>query len=171
MLDKQETGFEVDNMIEKTGTCNGCGYEKRHCMCGRKRNTSGDYAAYQNYRDYRNINDYAMTARINRTSVEERKIMEELLPVDGELLTTYIKRSSVAEQKLTEHSIQHHLYGTKKVWACHTSSRYCFICTMAQYVNVHRALWNSLADVIDISKITISVNVVEGEPPHLGLNL
>ncbi len=131
-------------MLEKSGTCDTCGYEKRNCMCGRKKNTSGEYVMYQNYKDFRKIDDYAMTARINRTQTEDRKIMEELQPMDGEFLSNYIKRTELAEQKLIEYSINHHLYGTKRVWSCHTSSRYCFICTMAQYLQNNRSILLSL---------------------------
>jgi hypothetical protein len=155
-------------MLEKQGTCQHCGYEKRNCMCGRKRNTSGDYVAYNNYTDYRNINDYAMTARINRTSAEDRKIMEELLPIDGEPLDNYIERTNIAEQKLTEHAIQHHLYGTKRVWSCHTSSRYCFICTMAQYINTTRSILMMMKD-LEKTKYIINVDNSQ-EPPLLSIS-
>lgn len=151
-------------MLEKVGTCSGCGYEKKNCMCGRKKNTSGEYAMYQNYTDFRNSNDYAMTARINRTSSEDRKFMEELMPVNGELLITYIQRSEIAEQKLIEHSIQHHLYGTKRVWACHTSSRYCFICTMAQFLNVNRAMFTLLPTIRNLENIKIKVDDTQNPP-------
>ncbi len=49
-------------MLEKTGTCPNCGYLRSNCMCGRKRNTSGDFVAYQNYQKYPNDQNYAMTA-------------------------------------------------------------------------------------------------------------
>jgi hypothetical protein len=127
-------------------------------MCGRRKNTSGDYTAYNNYTDYRNTNDYAMTARISRTSSEDRKIMEELLPIDGEPILNFIQRTDIAESKLTQYSVQHHLYGTKRVWSCHTSSRYCFICTMAQYINVNRAIYKSLSEITDLTNIVIQVD-------------
>jgi hypothetical protein len=117
-------------------------------MCGRKRNTSGDYQLYSNYIDYRGTDDYAVTARINRSSAEERKLVEELSPVDGELLITFIERTSLGIEKVCENGIKHHLFGTKKVWACHTSSRYCFICVMAQYVSTLGALWITLREVM-----------------------
>jgi hypothetical protein len=145
-------------MIEKQGTCSSCGYEKSQCHCGRKRNSSGEYTAYNNYTDYRNTSDYSMTARINRTQSSDRKIMEELLPINGEPILTYLARTDIAETKLTEYSIQHHLYGTKRVWSCHTSSRYCFICTLAQYVNTNRTLFKSLKDIIDLTNIIIIVD-------------
>lgn len=137
-------------MLQKSGTCPHCDYPKSDCHCGRKINTSGDYVAYNNYTDYRNTADYAMTARINRTSSEDRKIMEELLPVNGETVFNFLKRSDIAEQKLIEYSLQHHLYGTKRVWSCHTSSRYCFICNLSQYLNMLRAMYNGLSDLIDL---------------------
>ena len=145
-------------MIEQSGTCSHCGYEKSSCMCGRKKNTSGEYTMYQNYRDFRNAPDYAMTARINRTQTEDRKIMEELLPVDQETLSTYLERTDIAESKLIEYSINHHLFGTKRVWSCHTSSRYCFICTLCQYLNSQRALYNSLKEIVDTTQLIINVD-------------
>lgn len=155
-------------MIEKSGTCSHCGFEKRNCMCGRRKNTSGDYVMYSNYTDLRGASDYATTSRISRTSSSDIKLMEELLPVNGELLTNYLKRTEIAETKLVEHSIYQHLFGTKQTWACHTSSRYCFICTLSQYVGVHKALWQSLSDVIDITDLKISIddNTI---PPKLSL--
>ena len=123
---------------------------------------------YQNYRDFRNIDDYAMTARLSRTSSEDRKIMEELLPINEEPLWNFIKRTEIAEQKLVEHAINHHLYGTKRVWSCHTSSRYCFICTMAQYINVTRSLFLSMPEE-EIKKFYISVTEQPDSPPTMGL--
>ncbi len=157
-------------MLEKKGTCKSCGYAKANCMCGRKKNTTGDFAMYQNYKDFRDTNDYAMTARINRTSAEDRKLMEELFPINGETLETYLKRTDIAESKLIEYSINHHLYGTKRVWSCHTSSRYCFICTLSQFLNSNRALYNSLQNIIDTSKILIHVNN-DTEIPTITLTL
>lgn len=154
--------------LAKTGTCPHCDYPRSDCHCGRKKNTSGQYVAYNNYTDYRNINDYAMTARINRTSAEDRKIMEELLPMDNEPLDNYIQRSAIAEQKLTEHAIQHHLYGTKRVWSCHTSSRYCFICTMAQYININRSLFMMLKDLEKTKDFIIHIDNTS-DPPSIFL--
>lgn len=144
-------------MLEKKGTCPHCDYPKRDCHCGRRKNTSGDYVAYNNYTDYRGTDNYAMTARINRgVSPEERHIMEELQPMDEELLSNYIKRTEIAEHNLCKYSIQHHLYGTKKVWACHTSSRYCFICVLVQFVNVTRAIFQFIGEE-EAKKIVIHV--------------
>ncbi len=164
--------------LKKVGTCKSCGYENANCICKnnnqlgtiKNRNTSGETRLYQNYNDMRNTNDYAMTSRINRTSAEERKIMEELLPVDGELLTTYIQRTDIAESKLCEHSIQHHLFGTKRTWSCHTSSRYCFICTLAQYINVNRSLYNSLQEIGVLDNIIINIDN-STDTPTLTLSL
>jgi hypothetical protein len=143
--------------LSSTKTCLHCGYSKDNCVCHKRKNTSGDPVIYQNYVDQRQVDDYAMTARINRTSSEDRKIMDELLPMDGELLANYIKRSDIAASKLTKYSVNHHLYGTKRVWSCHTSSRYCFICTMAQSLEVLRALYTTLEKTTDLSNIYIGL--------------
>lgn len=136
------------------------------CVCGKKRNTSGGVVAYSNYRDMRYTDDYAMTSRINRTSAEERKIMEELLPIDGESLDNFVKRTAIAEQKLVEHAVAHHLYGTKRVWSCHTTSRYCFICTMAQFIECTRAILMSFQNVEDVL-----IRVDDSEmPPKISLD-
>lgn len=121
-------------------TCTSCGYTIDQCLCGKPRNTSGDVVKFPNYNDLRNNNDYSLTGRVNRSDPETRKIMEELNPIDGENLDNFIQRTIIAEEKLCEYSMQHHMYGTKKAWACHTTSRYCFICTLVQFVNVHRMI-------------------------------
>ena len=145
-------------MREKVGTCDHCGYLKRNCMCGRKRNTSGEVVMYSNYTDLRNSDDYAMVSRIQRTSKEERKIMEELNPVDGENLITFLKRNDTAEFELCKYAIHRHLFGTKKTWPCHTTTRYCLVCTLVQVVSVNRALWESMFKLKDMSKMKIQVN-------------
>jgi len=153
-------------MIEKKGTCKSCGYEMKYCICGKKKNSSGDVQLYQNYNDYREASyqNYAVTSKINRTTREERKIMEELSPVDGELLSTYLKRTEIAEHELIQYSIHYHLYGTRKgAWACHTGSRYCFICSTAQYLNVNRAIYENLSQIVDLTKIIIHITHNEDE--------
>ena len=151
-------------------TCSHCGYQRVHCQCGRPRNTSGQPRMYQNYNDYRGEDDYAVTSRINRTSAEQRKIMEELLPYDTQLLSDWLKQAEIAEEQLTKNAVHHHLYGTKKAWACHTTSRYCFICVMAQYINTHRSIYMLLGEKYDLAKIRIHVTYPEqdqhGLPPR-----
>ncbi len=130
-------------------------------MCGRKKEIStNEYRMFNNYTDYRNLghNDYAMTSRINRSSASERKIMEEFHPIHEETLTNYLKRTDIAENKLCEYGINHHLFGTKKTWSCHESSRYCFICTFAQYINTHRAINNELMLLKSIDKEIIHLD-------------
>lgn len=151
-------------MLEKKGTCNGCGYQKSECMCGRKKNTSGEYTMYQNYKDFRNEPDYAMTARINRTSSEDKKMLTELMPMDGEFLLNYLERSDIGESQLNQYAINHHLYGTKRVWSCHTSSRSCFICTIVQFNNSNRAILSTLKDIINLEKIKIHINYDDQTP-------
>jgi hypothetical protein len=121
-------------------TCDHCGYDRVHCQCGRKRNTTGDPIKFQNYEDMRSSSDYAMTSRIRRADPQQRKIMEELMPVDEELLLTYIKRTDIATNELCKYGVHQHLFGTKREWSCHTTSRYCFICTMAQFIDTMRGI-------------------------------
>ncbi len=146
-------------MLEKKGTCSSCGFEKRFCMCGKKINTSGEHVMYQNYTDLRGIGSDYSTIRRSDPSGQKlgRKFMEELMPVDKETLLNWYHRSEIAEDKLCEYSIQHHIYGTKKTWTCHDSSRYCFICTLVQYVNSHRIINSSLSNLIDLSRVVTHI--------------
>lgn len=158
-------------MILNEKTCTHCGFQRSQCVCGKKRNTSGDVALFNNYTDFRGTADYALTSRISRTNPSERKLMEELQPIDGEELTTFIKRTDIAEEKLNEYSIAQHLWLTKKgVWACHSGSRYCFICTLVQLNNCNKAFLSILPSIIDISNLRIRVDTSDPEhPPKLSL--
>ncbi len=141
-------------------TCTHCGYEKHECTCGKKRNTSGDIVAYQNYTDYRGFSDYATTRRISHEEVKQ-KYMEELHPLDGERLQDFFKRTSKHIQQLNEYSSQHHLVGTKKgAWQCHTSSRYCFICVQIQLTNLLTVIIDNISE---IQNRTFRVNQHEGK--------
>ncbi len=84
--------------------------------------------------------------------------MEELIPVDNEEILTFIKRTDIAESKCLKYGYNHHLHGTKRVWSCHTSSRYCFICTMCQLLETNRAIAYSLPKFIDLSNLRLRVN-------------
>lgn len=126
-------------MIEQT--CPRCNYQRSFCQCGRKRNTSGDVVRFSSYEDYtKEDNDYARTARPYRASAEERKFMEEFLPIDNEEYGTYIIRTNEAVKGLIEYAVHRHLYGTSKTWPCHTQSRYCPVCQFAQQCQIHRQL-------------------------------
>lgn len=166
-------------VLEKHGTCKSCGYENKHCICNQEnqhgtiypRNTSGNKRMYQNYTNYgaKEYDDYSRTSRIHKQNPQERKIMEELHPIDGELLITFLQRSEIAEQKLTEYSYNQHIYNTSKTWSCHTTSRYCFICVMLQYVNVNRALFENLQEITDISDIHIKLTIIPNGIPEISL--
>ncbi len=155
-------------MLSKTGTCTSCGYEKIHCICHNKnqrgttynRNTSGQTEKYQHYQNYQETNNdqYAETSRINRGSDEE-KFMEEFNPVQDELLSTYISRTAIATEKLIEHSMFKHIYGGRKPWPSHTSTRYCPVCTLCQFVNTLRATLISLSEIQDISLLKFEVHL------------
>ena len=161
---------EEDIMLEKSGTCPHCGYEKKHCICDEgnqrgtihRRSTDGTIRKYNNYTDYREVDDYAMASRINRTDPAKRKIMEELHPHDGESLHSFLERSDTASQKVAEHGIYHHLFGTKKTWACHTTSRYCFICVLAQENECYRMLFQSLREEFDLYRLFIKNTAAGG---------
>ncbi len=121
---------------------------------------------YTNYNDYRNDSNapYSMTARINRSPEIARKFMEELQPVNDEMLTNFYTRTEIAEKELVSYGIHQHLYGTKRVWSCHTSSRYCFICTKAQYIDIHRSINTQLLKLCpDLQRVRITLTVVNNE--------
>lgn len=142
----------------KTGTCAHCGYHRSMCECSVKRNTSGDPVKYSYYDSTWSRDNFALTSRIERHSQAERKFMEEFLPVQGEHLYNYYDRSDIHMQKLVEHSIWYHLYGTKKgVWPCHSSSRYCFICNLCQQVEIDRQIMNKIRPLLPIDKLTLEL--------------
>lgn len=154
----------MDTMLEKKGTCAHCGYENRHCQCNEQpeKYPSGYFNYYGNTWSRDN---FAITSRIQRHTEAERKFMEELLPIDKEDVKTYLERSDIAMQKLIEHSIWYHLYGTKKgVWPCHSSSRYCFICNLAQFVEINRTFMMSMNDFVDLSQVIIRT---ESDPSNI----
>ncbi len=131
---------------------------------GHKRNTTGDTVKFQYYDNYNsNTSDYSETARINRNT-DEKKFMEEFYPVDKELMSTYIARTQTAENKLIEHSMYKHIYGGRKPWPSHSSTRYCLVCTLCQFVNIHRDIWISLSQIIDVSKLQLNVTNDVNEP-------
>jgi len=152
--------------LEKTGTCNSCGYEKLHCICHNeqpygttnRRNTSGETQRYQHFSNYydNQENDYARTSAIASRG-EDRKFMEELLPVNNETLDIFYARSDIASNKLIEHSMHKHIYGGRKPWPSHTSSRYCPICTLCQQVETYRQIIQSLAELQDVSLLKFKV--------------
>lgn len=126
-------------------TCRTCKNRMDYCSCGRRRNTSGDVVRYQNYQDYTKENeDFSRTSRIFRASSEDRKFLEELFPVDGEEVSSYMQRSSIQRREIVEYAMHRHLYGTSKTWPCHTQNRYCPVCVLCQEVEVNRSLMNSL---------------------------
>ncbi len=140
--------------FREPATCSGCGFQTTACVCGRKRNTSGSTVQYNNYTDLRDTADYATTARINRSDGVTRKTLDEMSPMENENLQTYIERTSIAETKLVEWSIHHHIYGTKSTWACHKTSRECFICLLCQQVELNRMV---LEQIPNPAKYTISI--------------
>lgn len=153
--------------LAKTGTCASCGYEKIHCICHNKnqygtiynRNTSGERRKYQNYQDYEsdNYNDYSQTSRISSRDIE-RKFMDEFFPVTNETLDIYYARTAIATHELIESSMYKHIYGGRKPWPSHTSSRYCPICVLCQQVETYRQLIEKLSDFIDLSQYQFKVS-------------
>ncbi len=103
---------------------------------------------YTNYTDYSTEqNMYAMHTAIRSRNIEELKYMEELFPEDGEHLDTWIRRTARHVHKLTEYAYHQHIYGTKRTWSCHESSRYCFICTLSQMLDILR---NMALDILEL---------------------
>jgi hypothetical protein len=169
MLHRRRGG---EREIEKT--CPRCGYQRTHCQCGRdinhdgrgakakqvgRRNTSGDLVRYSSYEDWsKEPEDFSRTSRIHRATREERKFMEELLPVQDERLATYFERSRLARNALIEYSMHRHLYGTSKTWPCHTQSRYCPVCTLCQEVQIGTSILQSLLETHpELIKDTIQI--------------
>ncbi len=152
-------------MLSKTGTCSSCGYEKIHCICHNQsqagtiyaRNTSGETGKYQHFENYsNNPDDYSETARIYRHS-NEQKFMEEFYPQENEELSTYISRTATATNKLIEHSMHKHIYGGRKPWPSHTSTRYCPVCTLCQFVNNLTDIILAFSEQVDISKFRFNI--------------
>ncbi len=164
-------------MLAKTGTCAVCDYEKMYCICDNAklrnyqtgaRNTSGDLVRppYQNYSEQ---DDYSRRQHYDPNSYE-RKFMEEFFPIQDELISTYISRTNLASQKIVESSIHKHLYGGKKVWPCHTTSRYCPVCILAQQVEQNRKLIIALSEHMDMSKLYLNVTQTDHpDRPNLSI--
>ncbi len=86
---------------------------------------------YSNYTDYSQENNmYAMHTTAQARDIEQLKYFEELFPEENEPLETWLRRTARHVHKLVEYSQHQHVYGTKRTWSCHASSRYCFICTL-----------------------------------------
>ena len=145
-------------------TCPHCGYARTFCICGRKRNTTGDVQKFQNYQDYTTDSDnYAMTAKFKRPlDKHEKKFLEELNPINGEAITTWIKRSDLSASNVCGYGHSQHLWGTSKgEWACHRTSRYCFICTQIQHIQILRITIQAIHEHIDIEKLHWDVTLNE----------
>ena len=114
----------------------------RDCECGKKRNTSGDVTRYQHHTNptdlYNDPSRFSETSSIPRydnshnVRNKERKFIEELVPIDGELLSTYIQRSRLSASKTVEDSTYLHIWGTSKTWPSHNGDRYCPVCILSQ---------------------------------------
>ncbi len=159
--------------LAKTGTCEVCDYEKMYCICNNnklrnyntgKRNTSGELVRppYQNYSEQ---DDYSRHQHYAPNDME-RKFMQEFFPIDKESLTNYIARTNLSSQKIIESSVHKHLYGGKKVWPCHTTSRYCPICILAQQVEQLRQLIIAISEKTDLSKMTLKVTTNMAHPDY-----
>ena len=151
-------------------TCLHCGFEKVHCICGKKRNSSGDVVKFNNYEDWsRDDDQYSTVGRIDRPTnreVQERKMMEELMPYNKELVTSWLKRTDKAIHAATRYGYQQHIWGTRKPWACHTTSRYCFICTMINYLDMFRHLIPTLSDLTYLEKYCFLVKSTPKGPEY-----
>ncbi len=134
----------------KHGTCTHCGYDMELCQCGKKLNMAGNVEKYQNYNNYENPNrnPFAMTSpRMYQRDEESNKFFTEILPINNEEVAIWVQRTQIHTEKLTSYSRNHHIYGTKREWACHSSTRYCFICTLCDFVDILRSMALSYLDL------------------------
>lgn len=125
-----------------------------------KRNSSGDLVKFNYYTDYtKEKNLYAMTSSIHQQQQRnEIKHNNDILPIDRESLNIWLKRTIKSSMDLTEYSRNQHIHGTTKTWACHTSSRYCFICTLCDFVDILRIMAHGLEDLGTSMQWSISVD-------------
>ncbi len=127
-----------------------------------KRNTSGELERPP-YLNYQADDDYSRHQHYDPNSYE-RKFMEEFYPIEQEQVSTYISRTNLASTKIVQSSVYKHLYGGKKVWPCHTTTRYCPVCILAQQVEILRKIIIALSDTQDMSKLSIKVTETTGTP-------
>ena len=145
-------------------TCRHCGFTLRECVCGKRRNTSGDldqYAYHQNPIDYYNSPDYTHTRRFKNPRDEERKFILEMFPNDRESLTAWSERTRKSMQASIEDSVYLHIWGTSKPWPSHTGDRYCPICILAQQLELMIIFINTLSDLVDLSTLLWSVSIAQ----------
>ncbi len=126
------------------------------------RNTSGDKVQFNYWEDWSTKKDlYAMTAsNVRAEEAGSVRHSTQLLPVDGERLQKWISRCARDSMELTERARYHHIHGTSKTWACHSSMRSCFICETCDYVDILRCM-------------AVSMLLIDGIPPliwHLTLD-
>lgn len=95
--------------------------------------------------------------------------MEELHPVDGEQLLTFMSRTEKAISNLTEYSNNQHIYNTSKTWSCHTTSRYCFICVSNQYISVLRSIIELLPEMVMLEQVHIKLHEIPNGIPEISL--
>lgn len=122
---------------------------------------AGDVQRYGNYVDYQDEkNMFAMTSPMAYQRDEEaNRFFTEILPIDKEGIKVWLDRTAKHTVKLTEYSRHHHIYGTKRTWSCHTSSRYCFICTLCDFVDVLRMFCISISQLFPKEEIKWNVEV------------
>ncbi len=105
---------------------------------------------YTNYTDYSQENNmYAMHTTVRARDIEQLKYFEELFPEENEPLDIWVRRTARHVHKLTEYSQHQHVYGTKRTWSCHASSRYCFICTLCTMLDCIRNVSIDMIEHID----------------------
>ncbi len=108
---------------------------------------------YSNYTDYsKEENMYAMHTTVRARDIEHLKYFEELFPEEQEPLEIWLRRTARHVHKLVEYAQHQHVYGTKRTWSCHESSRYCFICTLCSMVENIR---NTSMDMLEHVKIPL----------------
>lgn len=119
-------------------TCPHCGYEINQCRCGTGEagttpTIPGKFNYYQDYS--KDDTPYARTSPIQRNSGVV-KHFPELSPLNDESVTIWAERIDRKAHDLTQHARWYHLYGTRKApWPCHSTTMYCFICTLCDLVD------------------------------------
>ncbi len=116
---------------------------------------------YSNYTDYSSEqNMYAMHSTVRARDIEALKYMEELFPEENEPMENWIRRTARHVHKLVEYAHHQHVYGTKRTWSCHESSRYCFICVLCQCLENLR---NCSMDMMEHTKSPLKWCKIDGE--------
>lgn len=128
--------------------CNACSNPIQYCRCGRGRNTDGSHKEYHQWDGWSSTaeEEFSTTSRIFRRNPDEAHLMEEIIPIPNEELLTYVQRAYSSRRRQVEYLMHRHIYGTKRTWPCHTTTRTCPVCAMCQIANVSDSLIKALIE-------------------------